>query len=50
MGTMSAAYMRTYRARLAMSKAEGGLLPFQRRFAEAIDDRWTGYTSAWGGV
>ena len=36
MGTMSAAYMRTYRARLAMSKAEGGLLPFQRRFAEAI--------------
>ena len=36
MPTMSAAYMRTYRAKIATSKAGGGLLSFQRRFVEAV--------------
>ena len=35
MVTMSAAYMREYRARQAV-RAEGGLMPFQRAFVEAV--------------
>ena len=37
MTVMSAAYMRQYRAALrAIREADGGLLPFQRRFVEAV--------------
>ena len=36
MPTMSATYMRDYRAKIAQGKAEGGLLPFQSAFVSAI--------------
>ena len=36
MAVMSAAYMREYRARRRIREADGGLLPFQRRFVEAV--------------
>ena len=36
MPVMSAAYMRQYRAGRAIREADGGLLPFQRRFVEAV--------------
>ena len=36
MAVMSAAYMREYRALRAIREADGGLLPFQRRFVEAV--------------
>ena len=36
MPTMSAAYQRDRRAKIAMSEAEGGLLPFQANFVRAI--------------
>ena len=36
MPVMSAAYMRQYRALRAIREADGGLLPFQRRFVEAV--------------
>ena len=36
MTVMSAAYMRQYRAGRAIREADGGLLPFQRRFVEAV--------------
>ena len=36
MAVMSAAYMREYRARRRLREADGGLLPFQRRFVEAV--------------
>ena len=36
MPTMSATYMRDYRAKIAQGKAEGGLLPFQSAFVAAI--------------
>ena len=36
MVTMTAQYMRSYRARQAVSRAEGGLLPFQSSFIRAI--------------
>ena len=36
MPTMSATYMRDYRAKIAQGKAEGGLLPFQSAFVQAI--------------
>ena len=36
MPVMTAAYMRQYRALRAIREADGGLLPFQRRFVEAV--------------
>ena len=36
MPVMSAAYMRQWRALRAIREADGGLLPFQRRFVEAV--------------
>ena len=36
MATMSAAYMREYRARRAAIRNSGGLLPFQSAFASAV--------------
>ena len=36
MPTMSATYMRDYRAKIAMSEADGGLLPFQSSYVAAV--------------
>ena len=36
MATMSASYQRDRRAKIAMGKADGGLLPFQSAFVAAV--------------